>query len=329
MNRKKFLSEFEKRLKESLQRKNSRLFSRALHQSGKYTTLGAGAKRFRPELVYAFGTAVGAAGEDLVKMAVTAELVHTASLLHDDVIDNGTHRRGKPCVHVVKSNTTAVLCGDLLYSRALVELGGFRREVMTAAIQTVTDMTIASSLEYESRGNAKLDRKSWENIAIGKTGRLFGWCGMAAALEQGNPAAARDFARCGEQLGMAFQLADDILDFYSASTGKKTFADLVNRNPNYVLCVSARLDRKLHREITGMWNGDESAPELVRELGEKIRDSGCINRAMSAFQNYLEHCLVIVEKYDLGQIRGHLRRWTEKLYRVIQPAATQEIGNKT
>jgi len=161
-------------------------------------------------LVRLFGDAAGAPQEHLVEVAVAAELIHSASLLHDDVVDTGMFRRGRPTVNARWGNTVAVMSGDLLLSTALGRLKRMDPRVMHEAVATVVDMTRSAIVEVESRGDLGLPPDRLRFIHEGKTGSLFGWSGAAAAILAGNDDAAQRFSMFGRRLGIAFQIADDI-----------------------------------------------------------------------------------------------------------------------
>ncbi len=169
-----------------------------------------GGKMLRGRLVLRVGSSNGTANQSLSRLAAAVELLHGASLLHDDVVDGGTERRHAPALWVSEGTRVAVLIGDLMLSVALtlVEKEGVQHlSVLMRALREMCD----SEAEQEFSRNAHLD--SWEDcvrIARRKTGSLFGFAAVCAA---GTDTALADaLERAGRDLGTAYQLADDMLD---------------------------------------------------------------------------------------------------------------------
>ena len=181
-----------------------------LMEAARHLCIGTGGKRARPLLVRLFGGAVGVGPERLVDVAVAAEMIHSASLLHDDVVDASALRRARPTVNARWGNIVAVMSGDLILSTALFRLAQLDARLGQTSLAVVTEMTRAAIAEVEARGNLSLSLERLRYIAEGKTGSLFGWCGSAAATLAGTPEAAERFDRFGRRLGVAFQIADDI-----------------------------------------------------------------------------------------------------------------------
>src|SRR5262249_52640390 len=152
--------------------------------------------------------------------AVCAELIHSASLLHDDVVDAGMYRRGRPTVNARWGNIAAVMTGDILLTTAMAKLVAIDQRITQAALATVAGLTRAAVAEVEARGDLALPLEHLRAIAEGKTGALFAWCGIAAAVLAEDLDAQRRFAAFGRRLGVAFQIADDILDLTGLDQGK-------------------------------------------------------------------------------------------------------------
>src|SRR4051812_49662380 len=161
--------------------------------AARHLCMGGGGKRARPMLVRLFGDAARAPQEHLVEVAVAAELIHSASLLHDDVVDTGMFRRGRHTVNARWGNTVAVMSGDLLLSSTLLQLVTLDARLAESALAVVSEMTRAAIAEVEARGIMDLSMAQLLYIAEGKTGSLFGWCGKAAALLANNPEAVQRF----------------------------------------------------------------------------------------------------------------------------------------
>jgi len=209
------------------------------------------AKLLRPELVWSFGRLSGAPPQALIEIAASAELLHAASLVHDDVIDESSERRGSPTLHITHGVRVAILAGDHLLAKAL-ELTSFHGpRIVRAAARAMAQMSGAASQELEARAQCRgpilfLPNAELRPLASGKTGALFGYCLEAVAcLEPESSPAALD-ARClalrqaGERLGVAFQYLDDLQDLRGGA-GKPRGADLREKNPNAVVTAAGEL----------------------------------------------------------------------------------------
>lgn len=259
---------------------------KSLVSAARYTCMAPGAKRARPRLVFHFGEAVAASEDARLAIAECAELIHAASLVHDDVIDDGVMRRGQETVNVLFSNLTAVLAGDLMFSVAFGLLSPYRPDVMYTAVEVLGAMTRAAIDEVEARGDVDLSLEDWRAIAAGKTGALFGWCGAAPALAAGDDDAAARFRRAGEHLGVAFQLADDLKDL-APMGNKDRFADLLNKNPSYPILWSAARSPVFEAALRRRWSREVS-PEHAAELGQAVLASGAADATSRALHDEVD-----------------------------------------
>src|SRR4051794_28316122 len=173
--------------------------------------LGAGGKRLRPLLAVLAARATGAPLEHAVAVGCAAELIHTATLYHDDVVDDGRVRRGRPAARMVYGNGVVVLVGDFCLARALetVALTGSLVAVQSLAA-TVTEMAEGEVAQLERAGNPDSTTEDYFRVIDRKTASLFAWCSrVGGAL---GPALDGPLGRYGRWLGRAFQIADDVLD---------------------------------------------------------------------------------------------------------------------
>ena len=187
-------------------------------------------------LPYAAGGLLGLPLEGLAPYARAAELTHSASLAHDDVIDTAMKRRNRPTLNAVASNTRAVLAGDLLLARVMVELSARGQlEIIQDLSRAVEDLVSGEWLQLEAKNVVDIERRQLEETARLKTASLIGWCVVTPArLAAAPPEVLRAAASFGEGLGLAFQMVDDVLDFEPA--GEKPFAnDVRNGLVNFVV----------------------------------------------------------------------------------------------
>lgn len=290
-----------------------------LIQAARHLCLGAG-KRARPMLVRLFGASVGVTHADvLVNMAVAAELIHSASLLHDDVVDAGMFRRGKPTVNARWGNIVAVMSGDLVLANALRRLAPFDARLTHLAIDTVEEMTRGAIAEVEARGDLALPLERLRFIHEAKTGALFGWCGKAAAIIGKDDDAAARFDQFGRRLGVAFQIADDIRDIAGTDEGKPQYADVQSRTPSLPILLAVKKDESLKRKLRDAWAFTSQSPEKVKELGSAIYATGALDDASRMMNEEITEAISALgpfaEKVEGG---AELVGWAHKLAASVQ-----------
>jgi octaprenyl-diphosphate synthase len=199
-----------------------RNINRYLHDSG--------GKRLRPALLLLTSRLCGFEGEAVIRAGSVVELIHLATLVHDDIIDNGRFRRGKPSVNAVWGNQITVLMGDWLYMTSFqlaLELRKFR--VLDVLIDVTRKMVEGELMQLQQNGRLDISAEEHLEVCLRKTAYLFSGCGKLGAILGEAGAEAEDrLGRFGRALGMAFQLTDDLLDYTSREEvlGKPVLKDL-------------------------------------------------------------------------------------------------------
>jgi geranylgeranyl pyrophosphate synthase len=164
---------------------------------------------------------------------VAAELVHTATLLHDDILDGATTRRGRIAAHLKYDSHTAILSGDALLSKAISDMADLGDpQVLKRLAETVRELVEGECLQADLMGRVHSDLEAVMEVARRKTASLFAWVGWVTGHRSGRH--GEDLFRFGTHLGLAFQLLDDILDWEGKDTGKPRFTDLHERKLNAV-----------------------------------------------------------------------------------------------
>ncbi len=179
--------------------------------------IAAGGKRLRPRLVILCGLASGPGRRGLMRLALAAEAVHTATLLHDDVIDNSPTRRGVPSVPFAYGNALAVLAGDQWFATAIdLVLASEVPGALAELLRTIRSMVRAEARQLSQRASPRIDEEACLEIVAGKTASLFRWCALAGAMAAGaEPSLQVALAGFADRVGSAFQLADDLDDLGS------------------------------------------------------------------------------------------------------------------
>jgi octaprenyl-diphosphate synthase len=287
-----------------------------LISAARHLCLGGG-KRARPMLVKIFGDTLGVPEAKLVDAAVAAELIHASSLLHDDVVDNGMFRRGRPTVNARWGNIVAVMSGDLLLSGALLKLSAFDPALTREALSTVAEMTRAAIDEVQARGNLDLTLEELKAIGEGKTGSLFGFCGKAAALVAGDHDAAKRFDAFGRRIGVAFQMADDIRDISGTDEGKPQYADLQSRTPNLPVVLAVARDAKLKKRIGDAWGWAALTQDKIKELGTAVLVTGALDDAITLMNQEIDSAVDALGPYAQRESGANLVMWARALARGI------------
>ena len=236
-------------------------------------TLAAGGKRLRPVLVFLCGDGDGE-DERLVAAGAAVELLHMATLVHDDVLDAAELRRGRPTVFAEAGRSAATATGDLLFSRAFAELAATGSEDAVRALSTAS-----SAL---ARGELMQRADAWdENVAPErylercrlKTASLFEASCRLGALFGGRPDLAPALGQFGERLGVAFQMLDDVLDVSGPAerTGKPRGADLLDGTVTLPLILARRQDPTLPGEVT--------TPQEAEAVCDRIAATGALEDA--------------------------------------------------
>ena len=201
--------------------------------------IGAGGKRLRPALVLFSAGALGYRGTHHHELAAVVEFIHTATLLHDDVVDESDLRRGNRTANALFGNAAAVLVGDFLYSRAfqmMVSVGSMRvQQVLADATNVIAEGEVLQLLNCH---NADIDVGQYLQVIRFKTAKLFEAAARLGAILSGAPADIEEgLARYGMHLGTAFQLVDDVLDYSGdeSATGKHLGDDLAEGKPTLPL----------------------------------------------------------------------------------------------
>jgi octaprenyl-diphosphate synthase len=243
------LGRVEARLGAELAAREDRLQAIAAH------LVQAGGKRIRPSVVLLVFHAAACEGsaarrEDAIEAAVALELIHSATLLHDDIIDGGETRRGRPSALRTFGLADTLVAGDFLFSRAFALCARFDADVIRWAANACISLTEGEIMQGRFRHNPAVTIPDYLEIIERKTASLFAAGGRAAAHLAAAPAALVEaMAACGRHVGLAFQVSDDLLDIEGqpAVTGKPRGIDLRDGNPSLPIVLALAKDHELAR----------------------------------------------------------------------------------
>ncbi|MCB9580590.1 MAG: polyprenyl synthetase family protein [Polyangiaceae bacterium] len=223
-----------------------------------------GGKRVRPLALLLSAACFGPITDAARELAVVVELVHSATLLHDDVIDDGDERRGAETARRVWGNAVSVLGGDLLLVHALERTSRAAPAVLPSLIETLRRLVDGEIVQLRGRTSLDASEATYERVLRDKTASLFGFATRTGALIAGAPADAQEkMEQFGERLGVAFQLVDDLLDYASPDTGKTPLADLREGKLTLPLVLAAARSPELLEPLARIHAGDLSPVEHV------------------------------------------------------------------
>ena len=276
--------------------------------------IGGGGKRLRPALLILASRACGYRGEHHHELAAVIEFIHTATLLHDDVVDESALRRGQATANALFGNAAAVLVGDFVYSRAFqMMLGANNMEVLRVLADATNVIAEGEVLQLMNCHNADLDEEGYLQVIRYKTAKLFeAATRLGAILGEAGPTVENAMAAYGAHLGTAFQLIDDVLDYSGdhAVIGKNVGDDLAEGKATLPL-------------IFAMKHGTPEQAQVVRhaiqtggidELGpvlDAIRASGALDYARAQAQAEARTACAALEALPHSPYRDYLVQLTD------------------
>lgn len=300
------LAELERQLTRATEDAEERLQAAARH------LVSAGGKRIRPMVTL---LACGACGGDMaraVPYAVAAELTHSATLLHDDVIDDGPVRRGQPASRVIWGNAVSVLSGDWLLTRALevVSAEPGRPAALPALLRTMRRLVEGEVLQLSLRGAFSATEKDYLDVVVGKTASLFGWAAAAGAWAAGVTGRVPEaLIRFGEGIGIAFQLVDDALDYAAdpALLGKRLGQDLLEGKATLPLIRACEAEPALRDRLGDLVEGRADAGAVAADVLAAVRAVGGVEAARAMAREHTRTAMAALEEVPDGAHRRALR----------------------
>jgi octaprenyl-diphosphate synthase len=252
--------------------------------------IDAGGKRIRPMITLASARLLGGGGDGARKLAAAVEFIHSATLLHDDVVDVSSMRRGKKSANTIWGNSSSVLVGDFLFARSfnlMVETGDLMvLDILARAASVIAEGEV---MQLAAANDAETTRERYMEIVVAKTAALFAAAAKAGAVAAGRPGVeAAALETYGRELGLAFQLVDDALDYggASAAMGKNVGDDF--KEGKVTLPVVFARDA-----------GDESERAFWRRVVSETRTDDDFHRALALLKrhNAIERTLEVAREH--------------------------------
>jgi len=268
--------------------------------------LEAGGKRMRPRLVQ-LTAQLGPQYEPhrTAELAAAVEMLHNATLVHDDYVDESTHRRGRPTVAAAEGAERAIAVGDYYFAKAtrlIAETGNAGvTQTIAAALEAICESQID---DVALRGAFPGDHDSYLRVVRGKTAALFSAaCASGAQLASASPEVVETLRRYGDLLGVAFQMADDMVDF-SPSSGKPVGLDIRQRVLSLPLIYAAE-DREVGAEVRRLLAGSLGDEEVAR-VTELVTSSDALRRVGDEARALVEEAVSELERIELNGLRPKL-----------------------
>ena len=277
--------------------------------------VNSGGKRIRPLIVLLSARACGASDlERIVKAAAMIEFIHTATLLHDDVVDNSDSRRGIKTAHQSFGNESTILVGDFLYSRAfqiMVQINHMGiMEVMSDATNTIAEGEV---LQLINSGNPKINKEQYLEVIYRKTGKLFEAAMVVGGLLSNQSQTVLNTLQLfGKELGMAYQIVDDVLDYSSSFEimGKDVGDDLAEGKVTLPMIYTLERAMPDMQEMIGqaILNKDsKNADKIIRS----IQSTGSIASSVNDAKEKTEFALHSIQSLDNSKYKTALTNLAE------------------
>lgn len=272
--------------------------------------LGMKGKMFRPTLVLLASRVSGGKAPRAATLAAVVELIHLATLVHDDSVDHSVLRRGMPTVNALFSHQISVIMGDFLYSRALLELVRLRDlDALGVLAKASNDMTLGEMRQLALDDPLAFSEEDYNLLIRAKTASL-----MSAACEVGALAGASAhraaLASYGEAVGMAFQIADDLLDYTEEkeTTGKPSGLDLREHKVTLPLIAALRtMGASARAEVDAFFAGDEPEDAAVARIIEIVAEEGGLDYARARGDEHAARAEEALAAVSAGEATDALR----------------------
>jgi octaprenyl-diphosphate synthase len=267
-------------------------------------------KQMRPMFVFLVAGTCGTISETTYRGAALIELLHTATLVHDDVVDDSDYRRGFFSINTLWKNKIAVLVGDYLLSRGLllaIDNGDF--ESLRLVSKAVREMSEGELLQIEKARSLDITEEVYLEIIRQKTATLIAsCCGVGAASSGASTEIIQKMGDFGEKIGIAFQIKDDLFDYGTAEIGKPLGIDIKEKKMTLPLIYTLnKADSSLKRKIINIVKNESDNPKKVNEVIEIVRKSGGIEYAILAMNRYYQEALEMLNTFPDSVYKTSLR----------------------
>lgn len=266
-------------------------------------------KQIRPMFVFLSARLCGQINESTYRAASLVELLHTATLVHDDVVDESLERRGFFSTYALWKNKVSVLVGDYLLAKGLLlslDHNDFR--ILQLLSGAVRKMSEGELMQMEKARSLNLDEAIYFDIIRNKTASLLASsCAAGAFSTSGDEQLTEKLSRFGEAVGIAFQIKDDLFDYGNEQTGKPSGNDLKEKKLTLPLIYTLNnVEKPLRRELIYIIKNQNRNPEKIKYVLERVIQAGGIRYATEKMNQYRDEALSILYGFEDGEVRKGL-----------------------
>ncbi|NOT73890.1 MAG: polyprenyl synthetase family protein [Cyclobacteriaceae bacterium] len=271
-------------------------------------------KQMRPMFIFLSAGTCGQITESTFRGASLIELLHTATLVHDDVVDDSDYRRGFFSINALWKNKIAVLVGDFLLSRGLMlSIEHKEFELLSIVNQAVNEMSEGELLQMEKSRQLDISEDIYYQIIRQKTASLIASCCAVGASSVGaSPEVTMKMKTFGQHIGMAFQIKDDLFDYGEDEIGKPLGIDIKEKKMTlpliYALSKASWMEK---RKIISIVKNESEKPKKVREVIDFVKKSGGIEYAKEAMDRYYKQALDILKDFPESVYKNSLMQLVE------------------
>jgi octaprenyl-diphosphate synthase len=268
-------------------------------------------KQVRPMFVFLSAKLVGNSSENTFTAASLIELLHTASLVHDDVVDDSYERRGFFSINALWKNKIAVLVGDYLLSRGLlIALRTKQYRILEIVSEAVREISEGELLQIEKARKLDIEEPIYYEIIRQKTASLIAAaCAAGAASTSADENLIEKMRLFGEKIGIAFQIRDDLFDYGSSDVGKPLGIDIKEKKMTLPLIYALNhAERSERRNIINLVKNHSEKPEKVAQVIDFVRKSGGLEYAEKAMETYRQAALEILGTFPESEVRNSFEK---------------------
>ncbi|QCK14519.1 polyprenyl synthetase family protein [Mangrovivirga cuniculi] len=268
-------------------------------------------KQMRPMFVFLSAGTTGEISESTYRGAALIELLHTATLVHDDVVDDANYRRGFFSINALWKNKIAVLVGDYLLSRGLLlSIDNGDTHLLKIVSEAVREMSEGELLQIEKARHLDITEEVYFEIIKQKTASLIAsCCAVGAASSGASEEIVKKMKDFGLKVGMAFQIKDDLFDYGADEIGKPLGIDIKEKKMTlpliYALSQSSWIERK---KIIFKIRNKSHKPKVVREVIDYVKQSGGLDYATSVMNRFYEEALAMLDEFPSSEYKDSLSK---------------------
>ena len=284
----------------------------ALLDATNRSLLSQGGKRIRPGLTLLSAGACGGINADSIRFAAASELIHNSTLLHDDVVDGASTRRGQPTVRSILNGPASVLVGDFWLVKAMhciLDADHFSERVIRLFAKTLSDLAEGEMLQMQKASCCDTTREDYIRIIYSKTASLFEAAVLSGAISVNAPeewtAALACYAR---NLGLAFQIKDDIFDYAGGEElGKPVGIDLLEQKITLpLLCALDSVTEEEASAVRAKVARIADEPEMAAEVRQFVLDCGGVDKARAEMEKYIDEAVSCLEELPQTEEKAYL-----------------------